>query len=79
MYASNLCTGLKAMVNTLLMSMKMLGDVMVLTLFFICIFALIGMQLFVGVLRNKCGDPVPVDLTIPYRTYAINTSKYAIK
>ncbi|EDO27999.1 predicted protein, partial [Nematostella vectensis] len=51
--------GLKAMVNTLLVSMKMLWDVMVLTLFFICIFALIGMQLFIGELRNKCALPVP--------------------
>lgn len=63
------------MVNTLLMSMKMLGDVMVLTTFFICIFALIGMQLFVGVLRNRCGIPVPVNLTMSYRSYASNSSK----
>ncbi|XP_048586351.1 sodium channel protein 1 brain isoform X2 [Nematostella vectensis] len=66
--------GLKAMVNTLLVSMKMLWDVMVLTLFFICIFALIGMQLFIGELRNKCALPVPENLSVPYRTYASNSS-----
>ena len=42
------------MVNALLKSMLMLSDVLILTLFFLCIFALVGMQLFVGQLRNKC-------------------------
>lgn len=46
--------GLKTMVNALLKSMLMLSDVLILTLFFLCIFALVGMQLFVGQLRNKC-------------------------
>jgi len=46
--------GLKTMVNALLKSMRMLGDVLVLTLFFICVFALVGLQLFVGVLHNRC-------------------------
>ena len=47
------------MVNTLLVSMKMLWDVMILALFFICLAALIGMQVFVGVLRNKCVRDAP--------------------
>ncbi|XP_066927937.1 sodium channel protein 1 brain-like isoform X5 [Clytia hemisphaerica] len=46
--------GLKAMVNTLLKSMKMMTDVIILTLFFISIFALIGLQLFPGQLRSRC-------------------------
>jgi hypothetical protein len=46
--------GLKAMVNTLMKSIKMLSDVMILTVFFIGVFALIGLQLFKGTLRNKC-------------------------
>ncbi|XP_057317031.1 sodium channel protein 60E-like isoform X2 [Hydractinia symbiolongicarpus] len=46
--------GLKAMVNTLLKSMKMMTDVLILTLFFISIFALIGLQLFPGKLRSRC-------------------------
>ena len=46
--------GLKAMVNTLLKSMKLMTDVLILTLFFIAIFALIGLQLFMGSLRARC-------------------------
>ena len=42
------------MVNTLLKSMKMMTDVLILTLFFIAIFALIGLQLFLGKLRARC-------------------------
>ena len=63
------------MVNTLLSSIKMLWDVLILTMFFICIFALVGMQLFVGVLRNKCAEPMPSNLKIPYEEYANNSSK----
>ena len=42
------------MVNTLLKSMKLMTDVLILTLFFIAIFALIGLQLFMGSLRARC-------------------------
>ena len=42
------------MVNTLLKSMKLMTDVLILTLFFIAIFALIGLQLFMGSLRSRC-------------------------
>ena len=42
------------MVNTLLKSMRMMTDVLILTLFFIAIFALIGLQLFMGSLRSRC-------------------------
>lgn len=42
------------MVNALLKSMLMLSDVLILTLFFLCIFALVGLQLFEGQLKNKC-------------------------
>lgn len=42
------------MVNTLLRSMKLLSDVLVLFLFFLAVMALIGLQLFVGHLRYKC-------------------------
>lgn len=46
--------GLKAMVNTLLKSIRMLSDVLILTTFFLCVFALIGLQLFVGIMQYKC-------------------------
>ena len=42
------------MVNTLLRSMKLLSDVLVLCVFFLAVMALIGLQLFVGHLRYKC-------------------------
>lgn len=70
--------GLKMMVNTLLASMKMLWDVLILTMFFICIFALVGMQVFVGVLRNKCTEPGPENLQISYKDYASNPSEYFV-
>lgn len=68
--------GLKTMVNALLKSMTMLSDVLILTLFFLCIFALVGMQLFVGQLRNKCvATPTPHD-SIGYEKYISNQSKW---
>lgn len=42
------------MVNTLLRSMKLLKDVLVLFVFFLAVMALIGLQLFLGHLRHKC-------------------------
>lgn len=51
--------GLKAMVNTLLKSIRMLSDVLILTTFFLCVFALIGLQLFVGIMQWKCVQTPP--------------------
>lgn len=42
------------MVNSLLKSLKNLSDVMLLTVFFLAVFAIIGLQLFMGQLRNRC-------------------------
>ena len=42
------------MVNTLLKSIRMLSDVLILTTFFLCVFALIGLQLFVGIMQWTC-------------------------
>ena len=48
------------MVNSLLKSLKNLSDVMLLTVFFLAVFAIIGLQLFMGQLRNRCIiDPDP--------------------
>ena len=77
-YFSFISLGLRMMVNTLLASMKMLWDVLILTMFFICIFALVGMQVFVGVLRNKCAEPVPDNLQTSYIDYASNSSEWLI-
>jgi hypothetical protein len=47
-------SGLKVIVGALLRSVKKLVDVMVLTLFCLSIFALVGQQLFMGILSQKC-------------------------
>ncbi|XP_069715363.1 sodium channel protein type 5 subunit alpha-like isoform X4 [Phaenicophaeus curvirostris] len=47
-------SGLKTIVGALIQSVKKLADVMILTVFCLSVFALIGLQLFMGNLRNKC-------------------------
>uniref|UniRef100_A0A6Q2YSW2 Sodium channel protein n=1 Tax=Esox lucius TaxID=8010 RepID=A0A6Q2YSW2_ESOLU len=46
--------GLKTIVGALIQSVKKLSDVMILTVFCLSVFALIGLQLFMGNLRQKC-------------------------
>lgn len=46
--------GLKVIVGALLRSVKKLVDVMILTLFCLSIFALVGQQLFMGSLNQRC-------------------------
>ncbi|NWT17524.1 SCN5A protein, partial [Vireo altiloquus] len=46
--------GLKIIVGALIQSVKKLSDVMILTVFCLSVFALIGLQLFKGNLRQKC-------------------------
>ncbi|XP_034045743.1 LOW QUALITY PROTEIN: sodium channel protein type 4 subunit alpha B [Thalassophryne amazonica] len=46
--------GLKTIVGALIQSVKKLGDVMILTMFCLSVFALIGLQLFMGNLKQKC-------------------------
>uniref|UniRef100_A0A672VBG0 Sodium channel protein n=1 Tax=Strigops habroptila TaxID=2489341 RepID=A0A672VBG0_STRHB len=45
--------GLKTIVGALIQSVKKLSDVMILTVFCLSVFALIGLQLFMGNLKNK--------------------------
>ncbi|KAM4608382.1 LOW QUALITY PROTEIN: sodium channel, voltage-gated, type I-like, alpha [Polymixia lowei] len=46
--------GLKTIVGALIQSVKKLSDVMILTVFCLSVFALIGLQLFMGHLKHKC-------------------------
>uniref|UniRef100_A0A3Q1B9C7 Sodium channel protein n=1 Tax=Amphiprion ocellaris TaxID=80972 RepID=A0A3Q1B9C7_AMPOC len=46
--------GLKTIVGALIQSVKKLADVMILTVFCLSVFALIGLQLFMGNLKQKC-------------------------
>uniref|UniRef100_A0A452FL78 Sodium channel protein n=1 Tax=Capra hircus TaxID=9925 RepID=A0A452FL78_CAPHI len=57
--AISVISGLKVIVGALLHSVKKLVDVMILTLFCLSIFALVGQQLFMGNLSYKCVKPVP--------------------
>ncbi|CAL9690356.1 unnamed protein product [Knipowitschia caucasica] len=52
--AISVIPGLKTIVGALFQSMKRLSDVMILTVFCLSVFALIGLQLFKGNLRQKC-------------------------
>lgn len=70
--------GLRAMVNTLLRSLKLLSDVLVLFLFFLGVMALIGLQLFSGELRSKCVFNVPDNSSMSLQERALNESKKRI-
>jgi len=64
-------SGLKTIVGALIQSVKKLSDVMILTVFCLSVFALIGLQLFMGNLRHKCVI-WPINLN---ETYLNNGSK----
>ncbi|KAL3978129.1 neuropeptide Y receptor type 4 [Sarotherodon galilaeus] len=77
--------GLKTIVGALIQSVKKLSDVMILTVFCLSVFALIGLQLFMGNLRNKCVI-WPINMTALYPPngsrafdwgeYIMNTSNF---
>ncbi|XP_078250797.1 LOW QUALITY PROTEIN: sodium channel protein type 2 subunit alpha [Pogona vitticeps] len=63
--------GLKTIVGALIQSVKKLSDVMILTVFCLSVFALIGLQLFMGNLRHKCLIWPPANFT-----FEINITSY---
>uniref|UniRef100_A0A3P9IZ03 Sodium channel protein n=1 Tax=Oryzias latipes TaxID=8090 RepID=A0A3P9IZ03_ORYLA len=77
--------GLKTIVGALIQSVKKLSDVMILTVFCLSVFALIGLQLFMGNLRNKCVI-WPINMTEQYlengsrgfdwKSYIMNDSNF---
>ncbi|KAM9820031.1 LOW QUALITY PROTEIN: sodium channel protein type 2 subunit alpha-like [Neosynchiropus ocellatus] len=83
--------GLKTIVGALIQSVKKLSDVMILTVFCLSVFALIGLQLFMGNLRQKCvrspefplnatsagNDTMPFNLTLAdwNTTFSLNDTK----
>ncbi|XP_075900195.1 sodium channel protein type 4 subunit alpha B-like isoform X1 [Nelusetta ayraudi] len=63
--------GLKTIVGALIQSVKKLADVMILTVFCLSVFALIGLQLFMGNLRQKCVITPPLaNQTFANQTFA---------
>uniref|UniRef100_A0A8D3CA94 Sodium channel protein n=1 Tax=Scophthalmus maximus TaxID=52904 RepID=A0A8D3CA94_SCOMX len=79
--------GLKTIVGALIQSVKKLSDVMILTVFCLSVFALIGLQLFMGNLRNKCVI-WPINMTeqvlpngskgLDWDTYIMNESDHLL-
>ncbi|XP_065141735.1 sodium channel, voltage gated, type VIII, alpha subunit a isoform X1 [Paramisgurnus dabryanus] len=70
--------GLKTIVGALIQSVKKLSDVMILTVFCLSVFALIGLQLFMGNLRHKCVI-WPINITENYEangTRAVSFDDY---
>uniref|UniRef100_A0A671YFF7 Sodium channel protein n=1 Tax=Sparus aurata TaxID=8175 RepID=A0A671YFF7_SPAAU len=65
--------GLKTIVGALIQSVKKLADVMILTVFCLSVFALIGLQLFMGLLRQKC-----VRSLAHYNFYKVEGAKDAL-
>uniref|UniRef100_A0A8C2UDC4 Sodium channel protein n=1 Tax=Coturnix japonica TaxID=93934 RepID=A0A8C2UDC4_COTJA len=69
--------GLKTIVGALIQSVKKLSDVMILTVFCLSVFALIGLQLFMGNLRNKCLQWPPDNSTFETNiTSQLNSSHF---
>ncbi|XP_039188145.1 sodium channel protein type 1 subunit alpha isoform X5 [Crotalus tigris] len=66
--------GLKTIVGALIQSVKKLSDVMILTVFCLSVFALIGLQLFMGNLRHKCLYWNPPNSTDSNDTDLFNTT-----
>nr|XP_015209750.1 PREDICTED: sodium channel protein type 4 subunit alpha-like isoform X1 [Lepisosteus oculatus] len=67
--------GLKTIVGALIQSVKKLADVMILTVFCLSVFALIGLQLFMGNLRQKCVQ----NITDCYHNTSTNGTNYYCK
>uniref|UniRef100_A0A2K6G5P8 Sodium channel protein n=1 Tax=Propithecus coquereli TaxID=379532 RepID=A0A2K6G5P8_PROCO len=64
--------GLKTIVGALIQSVKKLSDVMILTVFCLSVFALIGLQLFMGNLRNKCVQWPPTNTSLEEHSIEMN-------
>ncbi|XP_052581185.1 sodium channel protein type 1 subunit alpha isoform X4 [Peromyscus californicus insignis] len=67
--------GLKTIVGALIQSVKKLSDVMILTVFCLSVFALIGLQLFMGNLRNKCVQWPPTNASLEEHSIERNVTR----
>lgn len=77
--------GLKTIVGAVIESVKNLRDVIILTMFSLSVFALMGLQIYMGVLTQKCIREFPMDgswgnLTDEnWENFMKNDSKYTCK
>ena len=58
--------GLKTIVGAVIESVKNLRDVIILTVFSLSVFALLGLQIYMGVLTQKCIKNFPEELVAKY-------------
>ena len=73
------CSGLKTIIGALLKSLRMLADVILLTFFCMMIFALFAIQVYIGVLRQKCvQNPVVKMSDSEYLEYVKNPGEQNI-
>lgn len=77
-------SGLKTLVGALLRAFKLLFEVIVLIAFCLAVFALFGLQVYMGVLRQKCVLDVPsytasssMSYLAYYNNWIKNTCKYS--
>ena len=63
-------SGLKTIIGALFKSLKMLGEVILLTMFCMLVFALFALQVYAGVLRQKCVFPIDPSIPITDRIWA---------
>ena len=74
---SSRVAGLKTIIAALLKSMRMLAEVILLTLFCMMIFALFALQVYIGVLRQKCVTDMVSPLTpLDYSIHVKNQCAY---
>uniref|UniRef100_A0A665VD47 Sodium channel protein n=1 Tax=Echeneis naucrates TaxID=173247 RepID=A0A665VD47_ECHNA len=80
--AISVIPGLKTIVGALFQSVKKLSDVMILTVFCLSVFALIGLQLFMGHLKQKCVrwplEAAEAALITNWTEYILNKSEYLV-
>ena len=79
---SFLSAGLKTIVGALIESVKNLKDVIILTIFSLAVFALLGLQIYMGVLTQKCVKNIPIEYGNTsdqfYENWIQNKSKFSI-
>ncbi|XP_047456223.1 sodium channel, voltage-gated, type I-like, alpha [Mugil cephalus] len=78
--AISVIPGLKTIVGALFQSVKKLTDVMILTVFCLSVFALVGLQLFMGHLQQKCVRNYTTEglakMNITENEYLLNKENY---
>lgn len=66
--------GMKTIVGAVIESVKNLKDVIILTCFSLSVFALLGLQVYMGVLTQKCILNPPDDISLDERNFWYSNS-----